>query len=918
MLFSNNAFSQGAPVTQGREFWVNFGNNVELTSDEVALQVRFVATKITNVTITFTHIGTTRTFTVNAGEVYTYDLTSAEKIATYSAGSTSTTSKSLHISSGEDISVYAINLFAASTDATNILPVNNYGTEYYTLSYRAIDNYSDGYTIIANESGTQVRENGTLRVTLNRGQVYSFYGDPNSDLTGRKITSNHPIAMFTTNQVARVPNDVTAGDVLFQQLAPVHSWGNTFLVPVTNPIYTSATRTRDRVRILASQDGTTITQTGGAIQTIAGSANSLSLNAGQFVELEINIVNNGCYITANKPVAVVSYLMGAANFTGISIGDPAMAWVPPIEQTVASAAIAPFFSTGESVLDDNQHYALIVTPTSTRDNTRVTIGSGTPQPLFGGTWRANTTSGYSFYSMRFPSTDRNATYYIENPAGMAIMGYGLGFYESYYYLAASAARRLDASFYVNGIHYQDADGMVFDNSSFVFDAEVQFPMSTAPGRLKWYIDNVERTAARDQLTWNTSLSPGTYHIKLVVTSYDNVEIELETTIIVFANITPGSIGSNQAICYGTAPATLTSINDGTGVDSYNWEQSTNGTTWSNATGIRNQTTYEPPALTTTTYYRRKATNGSGDDYSNVVTITVYPNLIPGAIGSNRSICYNTPPGALTSTTAASGGNGTITYQWQQYNGSTWVNVTGGTGATSASYTPPALTATTQYRRNATNACGTVSSAEVTITVAPVITPGTIGNSQSIPHNTAPAPITGLTAGAGGTGTNSYRWQSSTDGTNWTDITGPTGAGANYSPGVLTTTTLYRRGFSNNCGPVYTDPVTITVGAACTPATAVNITAGPVTVCAGDQAVLTASAGSPSVPSPTYRWYESQTSTTVLETGTTYTTPTLTTTTTYYISVEGTGYCENVAGTRREVTVTVNPRTTPGMIKITIN
>ena len=119
-------------------------------------------------------------------------------------------------------------------------------------------------------------------------------------------------------------------------------------------------------------------------------------------------------------------------------------------------------------------------------------------------------------------------------------------------------------------------------------------------------------------------------------------------------------------------------------------------------------------------------------------------ITPGTIGSNRSICYNTLPGALTSTTAASGGVGAITYQWQQYNGSIWVNVTVGTGATSASYTPPALTATTQYRRNATNTCGTVSSDEVTITVAPVITPGTIGNSQSIPHNTAPAPITGGT------------------------------------------------------------------------------------------------------------------------------------------------------------------------------
>ena len=292
------------------------------------------------------------------------------------------------------------------------------------------------------------------------------------------------------------------------------------------------------------------------------------------------------------------------------------------------------------------------------------------------------------------------------------------------------------------------------------------------------------------------------------------------------------------------------------------------------------------------------------------------------IGENQTICSGSIPDLLETIEDATCSNGglsdPITYLWEQSTDSAiWTTAPAPNNL--SDYQPPALTATRYYRRSATsNTCGTMYSNVVTITVAPVITPGTISDSQSIPHNTVPAAITGQTNGAGGTGTDSYRWQSSTDGTNWTEITGPTGTGADYSPGALTTTTLYRRGFYNNCGPVYTDPVTITVGAACTPATAVNITANPVTVCAGDQAVLTASAGTPSVPSPTYRWYESQTSTTVLETGASFTTPNLTANTTYYVSVEGTGFCENVAGTRREVTVTVNPRTTPDMIKITAN
>ena len=103
---------------------------------------------------------------------------------------------------------------------------------------------------------------------------------------------------------------------------------------------------------------------------------------------------------------------------------------------------------------------------------------------------------------------------------------------------------------------------------------------------------------------------------------------------------------------------------------------------------------------------------------------------------------------------------------------------------------------------------------------------------------------------------------------------------------------------------------------CTPAVANDITANGTTICAGETAALSATASA--VPNPTFRWYSSQTSTTVLETGASFTTPALSITTSYFVSVEGAGYCENAANARKEVIVTVNPRTTPDMIKITIN
>lgn len=90
--------------------------------------------------------------------------------------------------------------------------------------------------------------------------------------------------------------------------------------------------------------------------------------------------------------------------------------------------------------------------------------------------------------------------------------------------------------------------------------------------------------------------------------------------------------------------------------------------------------------------------GETEDYN--VTIAAIPTCsgtpTAGTISANTSICSaNT---TSFSVTGASTGLG-ITYQWQQSaNGSTgWASVTGGTGATTTSYTTPALTTTTYYR-----------------------------------------------------------------------------------------------------------------------------------------------------------------------------------------------------------------------------
>ena len=100
------------------------------------------------------------------------------------------------------------------------------------------------------------------------------------------------------------------------------------------------------------------------------------------------------------------------------------------------------------------------------------------------------------------------------------------------------------------------------------------------------------------------------------------------------------------------------------VHTYQWQSSTDDATWSYIAGATSATN-SPGALTTNTYFRREATSGAcGTVYTSSVLVTVYDDLVAGAIGSAQTICYNTVPSGLTDDTSPSGGTGSYTYQWQ--------------------------------------------------------------------------------------------------------------------------------------------------------------------------------------------------------------------------------------------------------------
>ena len=285
-------------------------------------------------------------------------------------------------------------------------------------------------------------------------------------------------------------------------------------------------------------------------------------------------------------------------------------------------------------------------------------------------------------------------------------------------------------------------------------------------------------------------------------------------LVTVINFDPGTISADQTICEDTAPATFTSVAAiGDGVITYQWQASTDGTSFSNITGATSDT-YTSASLSADRWFRRQATsllNGHQCiEFTPSILVTVN-NLTPGSISGTQTICEGIIPAAFTS--AAATGDGPITYQWQESsdNGVTWANVAAGGNV--EIYVAPALNADMWYKRIATSTLPGSTCSEESNTIKVTVNnfnPGNIAADQTICENTAPAPLTSTTPT--GDGVFSYKWYRSTDGTSFAVI--GTAISETYSPSLLTQDTWYYREVTSTLGTntcvERTDTVLITV------------------------------------------------------------------------------------------------------------
>jgi alpha-tubulin suppressor-like RCC1 family protein len=283
------------------------------------------------------------------------------------------------------------------------------------------------------------------------------------------------------------------------------------------------------------------------------------------------------------------------------------------------------------------------------------------------------------------------------------------------------------------------------------------------------------------------------------------------------------------------------------------EMSTNGTTWTPASGYGDSTNYSGGYLYGWNYqvqagdnvrkFRLTVSNASGSVTSNEASITVLTapavTTQPASVGVNE--------GATATFGAASSGTPVPTVQWQRSpDGTTWTDIP---GATSTSYTFTAASADTgrRFRAVFTNTYGTATTnaATLTVNVAPLVT------TQPNSTTASPGATIGFVAAASGVPAPSISWEISTDnGATWAVIPGANTGTLTRVVGAGDNGKQFRAVFTNSVSTVRSDAATLTVPSA------PQITAQPtsVTVTLGATATFTASASG--VPTPSVQWQRS--------------------------------------------------------------
>jgi hypothetical protein len=349
---------------------------------------------------------------------------------------------------------------------------------------------------------------------------------------------------------------------------------------------------------------------------------------------------------------------------------------------------------------------------------------------------------------------------------------------------------------------------------------------------------------------------------------------------------PQTINPPPDVETSTLPITrLTAYGGG---ENYLWYKGASGDTSTPISSWQPLTYIDVRPLVTTPYWYR-VQNGACTSNSGTITIRV---CIPTITTQPASRMIS--PGEQTTLTVAADTPG-LTYQW--YLGTTGVMTSPIAGATGASLTVSPSSATNYWVRVIGSCNRSVDSNTATITVCsppstPQVSPGVwIARGSS------------WTLGVTVTGTNlTYQWYSGASGNTASPITGATSQNVTVSP---QNTTSYWVRVTGTCGT--RDSAASTISVCLTP----SITTPPqsVSIFSGASTTLSVTAYEGTTSPINYQWFRGLTGDPSVPVGTnspTYTTPSLTADTNYWVSVSC-GTCNPASSATATVSICANPQ-----------
>jgi len=421
---------------------------------------------------------------------------------------------------------------------------------------------------------------------------------------------------------------------------------------------------------------------------------------------------------------------------------------------------------------------------------------------------------------------------------------------------------------------------------------------TAPLTYQWYQGAVGTTTTpvgTNSASFTTpALTVSTSYWVRVSNAAGSVNSSLATVSMAVAPAISTQPASSVIVSGQTA--TLSVVATGTAPLTYQWYQGAVGTT-TTPVGT-NSASFTTPALTATTTYWVRVSNTAGNVNSALATVTVNSPVVAPSITA-QPVSTGIISGQTATLTVTSTGSAPLTYQW--YQGAVGTTTTP-VGTNSASFTTPALTATTPYWVRVSNSAGSVNSTQVYVTVNPPTGyPSITTQPTSVTVNYGGSAT--LTVAANGNAPLGYVWYQGLVGDTRTLV------GMNstsFNTGALTSTTNYWVRVSNSLGDVNSTLATVTVNP---PAVAPAITTQPASlvITSGQSATLNVVATGTAPLS--YQWYRGAVGTTTNPVGTnsaSFATPALTATTTYWVRVS------NSAGNVNSLLATVTVATPPAI------